>query len=183
MGPDELDQMTSVDFCQSIIADGNMASDVRLRAKRVLAQRQNKTTDPEPILVLASLSHLESGLLIMVLGFSDEDGDVAGVTVREENETGEGKGNVLIESYPVWGETKVKAATYYFTPINIRESNERKDEDAWREYLERGDWTPKRQPPLWISLPQEGRVRVQVRVYDHVGNTSNFVEVENMLDD
>ena len=180
--PDELDQMISENFCKSIIEDSNMVRDIRLRAKKVLIQRQNETMDAEPVLVLAALSRLNSGLLIIVLGFSDEDGDVAGITIREESEVSNSENNLLVESYPAWGHTEVKAATYYFTPIHIRENDERKDEDAWKAYLEGGDWTPKKQPPLWISLPREGKVSVQVCVYDHVGNVSNYVEVENFIE-
>jgi len=186
LSPEEIDHMMSEDFCNAVIEDSNMASDVRLRAHEILDKRHNKVLDSEPILVSASLGARNDGLLFIALAFSDEDGDIANVTIREEYNDPNGNKSVLVESYPVWGKKKLKAATYYFTWVHIRKNGERKDEIAWKEYLDSGDWDKdwpaKYRPPIWISLPEEGKVRVQVCVHDYAGNVSNYVDVENYIE-
>ena len=181
IAPDELDQMMSEDFCRSIIENSSMASDVRKRAMRVRSLRKNNTIDAKPVLIRALLSDRNDGLLILTLGFSDEDGDIAGITLKEEKKRGASEIDTLVESYPVWGRKELKAATYYFTPVHIRKSGERKDDGAWKEYLDGGEWTHEKRPPLWISPPEDGRLKVQVCVYDQAGNVSNYVEVENLI--
>lgn len=84
--------------------------------------------------------------------------------------------------------------------VAIRDAGQRKDEDAWRDYvilvledlarkfvyegpvdevvkLPPDEALARNMPPIWISLPQTNRVRVFLSVYDRQGHESEAVEV------
>jgi hypothetical protein len=122
------------------------------------------------------------GYIRLSLAISDENGDVAGIVIREKHVKSNGEIEVIEEKYPVFGYGLTITSTQSL-PFEIRSGNERKNEKQWQNYLEIGIWDREMRPDLWISIPESGKKEIEVWLYDHGGHKSNTVLLENKIAD
>ncbi len=187
VGENELIRSRSIRFCANVMTHPTASDQSKFLAKDVLLKRDNGTIDPEPILVRAQLDQFkkETGP-VLIVGVSDEDGDLVGIGVRELHTRPDNEPYVIEEEYPVFEHRSEKTTTNRLFPIMIRNGAERKNEEAWREYLDKGPqnedpWKAEDIPALWISLPDAGKVEVEIWIYDRAGHKSAPVSVENWI--
>ncbi len=163
------------------------------RVESAISLRQNGVVDSQPVLFGAYIrreTDLGGGLVGSALGFTfyDEDEDVVGCVIREERTAPDGSRQVLVEEYPVFMHypTDYPLQPRYF-PIQIRASDQRKDDQRWKEYAETDirDKISARDgmryfietlPPVYVSVPEPNHTNVLVSVYDRAGHESNPVE-------
>ncbi|MEN6424643.1 MAG: hypothetical protein ABFE13_04735 [Phycisphaerales bacterium] len=167
----------------------------RLRglATEALARMNNRRRDTVPILVAAGIESREGRGTVLVLACFDEDQDLSGWCIREEQGPRNGVVASLEERYPVYvGEPATPLFFSLAYDVRIRDAGQRKDEHAWQEFTtqsqqESGDLAsdtnegsrldPIPYPPVWISIPEPNGVRVFVSVYDRAGHESNSYEI------
>lgn len=179
---DEFIRRRSVRFCRKVIADPKSSKHAKSLAEEILRKRDNDIIDPEPVLVDAGLTQPEGRhVTILVVGISDEDGDLAGIGIRELHAKPDGYSLSIEEEYPVFGYASTKAASYYIFKATIRKGNERKNEKDWKEYLDAGLWDRDHMPYLWISVPEPGKIDIEIWVYDHAGHKSELVTLDNWI--
>lgn len=176
LDPEELDHRRSVRFCVQLMTDPNASERKKRLAKEVLLNRENSTVEREPVLIF-------TGLLIsagkhknfLAFGLSDEDGDLLGVSIREKRPRSDMSPLVVEEEYPLFMGVPSKAANTYVFPVRIRQGNERKDENSWQTYIERGGGSLEDMPPVWISVPESGKIDVELRLYDAAGHKTEWL--------
>jgi hypothetical protein len=174
--PEELDHRISVRFCVWLMADPNASERQKRVAKEVLLNRENSTIEEEPVLISAHLvvsagKHKD----FLGLGVSDEDGDLVGVSIREQRPRSDMAPLVVEEEYPLFVGMPSKAANTYAFPVRIRQGNERKDESSWQTYIEHGGGSLEDMPPVWISVPESGGIDVEVCLYDAAGHKTEWI--------
>jgi hypothetical protein len=158
-------------------------------ARLALSLRKNGVIDPQPVLIAASVfySRDRDRDVLMVLQY-DEEKDIVGVGMREERQGTDRQKDVLVEEYPVFTYySSTNVLQYRTMPIQIRRSDERKNEQQWQDFLEgKGPdqsfanaaerfW--KALPPVYVSIPEPNKVDVCVYVYDRGGYKSNLVRL------
>jgi hypothetical protein len=177
------------------------------RARLAISKWQNGVLDPEPILIDAILTTLKWGggeRTCLILTTFDEDQDLAGFTIEEEQVDPNGVRTTLVGKYPVFahysngtGDQGVNGR--WVIPVQLREGNERKPEEQWREYLD----TSRRQlrdeymkrlrsdfigtyhagfwkdtlPPIYVTAPKRDRLDVRLYLYDRGGHLSDHVRL------
>ncbi len=183
---EELEREISIGFCEKLLANPQVSKEIKSRAESVLQKRKDDYSDPEPILIYAVFVETEyrppKHPVYLAVGLSDEDGDIAGIGIRERHLQPNGQTMIIEEMYPIfcYGESQ-RFACILSVPVVIRKEGERKNEQFWQKYLERGVFDEKLMPNIWISTPQPGKVDVQVWIYDHSGHNSQPVRLESIL--
>jgi hypothetical protein len=149
-----------------------------------------------PVLEKAILGPYEEGGLLTI-HFYDGDFDVVGVGFQEtRRDVNVDERMVLREEYPVLYGRRVPNISWLMgVPVQIRDNNQTKDENAWDEYIEcnkdyeanwvesedyiRGKWGwwEEQMPPVWISIPDPNKVDVYVYVVDRSGYKSKPVKL------
>lgn len=178
---DEVAHRVSVRVCAKIMTNPTAPEYAKSYAKEVVLKRENGIVDPEPILIRVGLDLLKKEGPGLIIAASDEDGDLLGIVVREWR--GKSGDNPLLieEKYPIFGNRVDKAAYYRFFPVVIRKVDERKNEEEWKAYLAKGPWDAEHIPDLYISVPDPGKVDIEISVYDRQGHKSSPVEIENWM--
>ncbi|UCG50084.1 MAG: hypothetical protein JSU94_09910 [Phycisphaerales bacterium] len=185
-GPRNLDERTieriSISFCQDVMKDPACSERARSVAQQVLKQRLNDTVDPKPVLVDVHFREPRGGhLVLLAVGVSDEDGDLGGLVVRERHKDQNGQTAIIEEVYPVFAHIPFNAAMYFFWRVKLREAGERKNEEQWQAYIDAGIADIEAMPPVCVSVPQPGKIDVEVWVYDNAGHNTEAVAVANRL--
>jgi hypothetical protein len=176
-------RFASVGMCERLLSNPKIPKYVRSNAELALRKWENSRIDPEPMLLFAALSkHKTKGDIRLILAISDENGDVAGIEIREKHVKSNGEIEVIEEEYPIFGYGQTITSTQ-FQPVKVRIENELKNEQQWKNYLEIGVWDREFEPDVWISIPESGKREVEVWVYDHGGHKSNTVLLENKIAD
>lgn len=159
-----------------------------------ISLRQNDIVDPEPVFLFAGISaDTKSGEgrfgWALGVGFYDEDEDVVGCIIREERAGPDGLRETLVEKYPVfmYYPTKGPVEVRFPVPIQVRTSDERKDDQQWQKYTEtqppeemyardRQYWRDTL-PPMYMSIPEPNQINIYVSLYDRAGHESNPIEL------
>lgn len=195
-------QYKGVNDLEAIAQDTEVPADARERARAARDRLRTRTAQglptPEPILIRVSLCRTtDLAICLNVIGV-DQDLDTVGLRIKEASTTPDGQITSLTENYPIY----LRARGPYFEmdplfPITIRNHGQRRDDDAWETFLidsydlaerrrsgEKADQRRygKTMPPVWISKPEPDKVRVFVCLYDRQRHESDYVEVENLLD-
>jgi hypothetical protein len=107
------------------------------RFQLAIKKYQNKTLDPEPILLLGWIREdRASEIKHLVLGVYDEDCDIQGFMLKEETLDPNGTVNILEEEYPVFVHYPLLLiSSSYMIPISVRNYNQRKNDKEWRDYI------------------------------------------------
>jgi len=179
--PEELNHRISVRFCARLMAHPDASERIKRLAKEVLLNRENSTIEREPVLISTSLL-ISAGehKNFLTIGVSDEDGDLVGVSIREQRPRSGMDPLVVEEEYPLFMGVPSKAANSYVFPVRIRQGNERKDESSWQTYIERGGWSSEYledMPPVWVSVPESGKIDLEVLLYDAAGHKTERLSV------
>jgi hypothetical protein len=196
-------QYENANDLEAVMRDEEMPPRVRERAKTALTRLRTRWAEglhtPEPLLIRATLcrSRIE-GTALNIIAF-DEDSDTAGIRVKEQHSDPNGRSTSIAEDYPAFA--RGKDFVFDLLPlltVTIRDKGQRKDQSEWEAYLiDSIDWLIQAQrqktkthrnygldrPPVWVSRPIPGRVRVFVCLYDRQRHESGYVEVEDMLDE
>jgi hypothetical protein len=153
------------------MGDPNVSERTKRLAKEVLLNRENSTIEAEPVLISAHLV-ISAGKYrnLLAIGVSDEDGDLVGVSIREQRPRSLESPLVVEEEYPLFVGVPSKAANTYVFPVRIRQGNERKDESNWQTYVDGGGGSPEHMPPVWVSVPELGKIDIEVWLYDAAGH-------------
>lgn len=164
-------------------AKASNRGDVAQRCELCLSKWQNRTLDPEPILVRVVFGWVTGSGMHLLLDAYDEDKDVVGFGIREEYTNANGLKTVLTEEYPAFvHRVGAEVLPPRLCPVQIRDGEQRKDAQRWGEYV-KGEgidvnslraierWT-ETLPPVWISNPEPNKVDVYVYVYDRAGHKS-----------
>jgi hypothetical protein len=162
--------------------------DIEQRCVLCLSKWQNRTLDPEPILVTAPLvrTATESGRWYLSLEAFDEDKDTVGVGIREEYTDVNGLKTGLTEEYAAFVHQMMsEVMRLLICPVQIRDADQRKDAQRWDQYVKGEGIHASRPlsavrwretlPPVWVSVPEPNRVDVYVYVYDQAGHKSNLL--------
>jgi hypothetical protein len=174
----------SIIFCKRFLVHPELPERVRFLARLVIQERENNSLDPEPILIRALLARPDRmEIITLALAVSDEDGDLAGIGVREQRIGSSGKSIIIEEEYPVFGYQSLRIATFQIITVAIRKDNERKNEELWQKYLDTGVWKRDAIPPVWVSVPVPGKTDVEVWLYDNAGHKSEAISLGNSLID
>ena len=121
----------------------------------------------------------------LAIGYVDVDSDVVGIGIEETHRgVNADKETVLREEYPVLYGTRAPGSWILGVPVQLRDRNQTKDENAWNEYTEQyrereeawaecadeyngnWGWWEKEMPPVWVSLPDPNTVDVNVYLID-----------------
>jgi len=178
---DEVVHRVSVRFCAKLMTDPTASERVRSLAKDVLIKRENGIIDPEPVLIRAGLHRFKRTGPGLIIAASDENGDLAGIVVKEWHRRSGEKPVVIEEQYPIFGNGVEKAVFYRAFPVVIRKGDERKSEKDWKVFLDEGRWDAEQIPALWLSLPEPGNVDIEISVYDRSAHKSPPVSIENWM--
>jgi hypothetical protein len=114
--------------------------DVNERIQIAIENYKNKKTEPEPILLSASL--INHGQLndkenfYIVLDVVDEDMDFYGFIIKDKLTDPNGSIKILEEKYPAFVNYPfLYNVTSCGFPISVRNNSQRKDEQSWKDYL------------------------------------------------
>jgi hypothetical protein len=167
---------------------GKGYSAVGQRYELALSKWQNHTVDPEPILINAGLGKPRVLPVFVGLITFDEDKDVVGLGIKEEYAEVNGIKTTLTEEYPAFvHRMQPDALCFRFFPVQIRDSDQRKNTQRWEEYV-KGEgidvndvrvlkrWR-ETLPPVWVSIPKSNTVNVYVYIYDQAGHKSNPIKL------
>lgn len=178
----------------------------RRRAMLAKSRWENGIVDPQPFLVEAILVKFEGfDEIYLTLTILDEDQDVIGFAIKEEQIGADSVFKTLYERYPVFIFClPFITCDVHLVPIQIRTKQQQKDEGLWRKYLDldyeelyknytkeraRSDDTAYPEvfweetlPPVWLSIPEPNKVDVWIWVYDKTGNKSEPVRLLNFID-
>ncbi len=157
--------------------------DVEERCELCLSKWQNRTLDPEPVLVLVSLGRVVARGMNLLFEAFDEDKDVIGLGIKEEYTDANGLKTLLTEEYPAFVHRMTSdVMPLRFCDVQIRYAGQRKDAQRWEQYVngEGIDVSSLRSterwietlPTVWISIPEPNKVDVYVYVYDRAGHKS-----------
>ncbi len=195
---------TSANDLEAIIKDEGVPAEVRARAETALMRLKARTAKgsptPEPLLVRASLCRIKEGGAALNIVAVDQDRDVIGLRVKEAYVDSNGRTTSQVEAYPAYLEryTPWRFEEEPLLPVAIRDRGQRKDFVAWEVYLidcynllaeiRSGTKVSQRiygpaMPPVWISKPEGNNVRIFVCLYDGQGHESEYVEVEDLLNE
>lgn len=154
------------------------------RVEVALSKWQNRTVDPEPILITAVMNK-PIGYEDMYIGMFtfDEDVDVLGLGINEEYTDVNGIKTTATEEYPVFvHRMKPEVVDLRLFPVQIRDAGQRKDKQRWDEYIKgkgievkevrRLKYWRETLPPVWVSNPEPNKVNVFVYIYDQAGHKS-----------
>ncbi len=159
---------------------GADANDVQVRKRRALSMWRNGVPDGEPVIFYAVLtypSHVPNALWLSIF---HEDRDLMGIGIREERLRDDGQSLVREEQYPVYIHTSGdsdEVTDGSVVPVQIRDREQEMNAQQWAEYTQihvdklTTNWEESL-PPVWISLPDPGRINVYVYVYDQSGHKS-----------
>jgi len=174
----DLRRVVAESHCKDIIENPEVPERRKELAKKVLNGWNNKVLDPEPILVHAGYLYPQDpnkDYLWLLLTMSDEEYDIAGFVVKEIHKNS--NSNYIIEEiYPVFPESVIG----HFQSLHFSERRDLshiKDEKAWNNYLNSGAkkdilYRRNKYPVIWLSLPNEPTVEVEILIYDSAGNKS-----------
>jgi len=161
-------QVQVEDFCKGILMSADYPESTKKLAVRTLENWANDVIDPDPVLLVAGYVE-DKGRYAVFLYMSDEEFNIEGITVFERClETGE----TLEEDYPLF--LFFNTGHAQFVPFSRREAGQRKNQEAWEEYVTNGPIVEPR-PEVFISLPRENELEVELEIYDKKGNRSNRV--------
>ncbi|MCP4263622.1 MAG: hypothetical protein GY774_39860 [Planctomycetes bacterium] len=189
------DSNHELDFLKGLVNNPKVDINLKQRAQLTILKLENGVMDSEPFLIAAMITTVgvEDGEIISLsLIIYDEDADYIGFEVEEEHVD---SNNVvvtrLIERYPVFTYLPYSSELLFrFTPILVRDENQRKPEEQWLKYINtplheqkedykkrtNKNWTwLKTLPPVWLSIPDPGKLNIYVRVYDRAGHLSERV--------
>ena len=184
-------------------AERSPVPEYRERAKSALMELNNDVMTSKPVTVAAILAFRDPNRLVLAITCLDEDRNLHGIRVREQRETVGGPVVALEEDYPVFpafaDQLMSSTVERRLISVRIREEHRRKDELLWlryendisnvliREAIEKAGRTasdvsahelpPSDMPPIYISVPDPNRVRVQISVYDRAGQASEWIGV------
>jgi hypothetical protein len=153
------------------------------RIDKDVAEYLNKKEDFIPILIYAELVNAKNSEEVYLrLAFYDEDTDLLGFGIRQKADNQYGFTEVR---YPIYIKRSLKKVSASLLPINISTNIKDKNETLWSLYV-RSDKASEPGfldiPPVWISLPDDPEIMLEVFLYDKEGNISEFVKIENKLD-
>jgi hypothetical protein len=163
------------------------------RIDLAISLRQNAVIDSQPVLLYAYVrddADFGDGQpsFVVGLGFYDEDKDVIGCAVREERTTHSGSRETFVESYPVFTHYPMDGTLQFRSfPIQVRTSDQRKDDQQWQKYIEAHTLDEKSVrnresfartlPPVYVSIPEPNHTDVMVYLYDRGGHESNTLQL------
>jgi len=170
------------------------AANVEGRVEKALLQWKSEKANAEPMILYAIIADANLGehpnpKVPLMCKIFDEDSDVIGLGVREQYTDQAGQTVMLDEKYPL----DVHRAPFYSdsptiimmleVDVHIRNQNQRKDETQWEAYVSGvgidvngmldGDYWEKTLPPVWVSMPEAGKLDVFVYAIDSEGNMSS----------
>jgi len=163
-------------ICTSVLREPLCSEKSKTLAAKVLAGLSDKTIDPMPCLFHAYYHKKQDDKYFLALSMCDEDEDIEGLFIREKDS----QDNVLIEEqYPyfIW----YPAGSFKYIPFSRRQPGNAKDTTAWNEYQSGTSSQKYDRPPMFISIPQEGSVEVEIAVYDKKGNRSDYISLDSFL--
>ena len=173
---------------------------VQERVEQALLQWRNNELDREPMLLFAILGDAGTDtprIMPLTLCIFDEDSNVAGFGVREQNFDSKEKMHVVDEEYPVRAHLSeldgddsgiVMELT---VGVHVRDNDQRKDQVEWdafaagKEDIASGlgnvnDWESSL-PPIWVSLPRPEKQNVLIYVIDRDGNKSSAIPLMSFV--
>jgi len=178
----EIIKEATIGYCEDVLKDEKMSDNSKSLATLALKKWKNGKLDSEPILIFAMIARSpKTEKIALSLGISDEDSDIAGIGIREiHKEKGDTK-KIIEEEYPVFGYGQL-ISSYNIIYAKTRNNSELKNESDWKNYLLNKNWKKEAQPDLYVSIPDNNNgIYVDVWVYDHLGNKSNMIQLENRL--
>jgi hypothetical protein len=148
------------------------------RAKLALSRWQDQDVNPEPILLWTIIARSNNAI---ALEFYDEDMDVTGLGIEERYIDADGITQKLVEEYAVFTHIRWSDVWYFkIVPVYTRDTNQRLDKEKWNNYINGEGIDPNTPmlreywketlPPVWVSIPEPGKVDVYVYVYDRAGH-------------
>lgn len=161
--------------CKSIILDSNCSQKSKVLAEKVLAGWSDTYKDSMPYLLHVAYHKEKDDCYFLALTMSDEEEDIEGLIIREKDSDA----NVLVEEkYPyfIW----YSVGSFRYIPFSERKANERKDAILWDQYL-RSSETKYQKPPLYITIPHDNMMKVEIAVYDKKGNVSDYAPLESFI--
>ena len=173
----KLRRVLAINGCITIIHCETAPDYSRQYAQQAYTNWLNNTVDPDPILIYACCgpSSRETKLSLS-LTMSDEQSDIIGLKVTEIHRQN-GDQMKIVEEYPVF----INAAIghHQIIPIVERALGQRKNAIEWEGYVERA--VRDNRPPIYLSLPKENQVEVQIQIYDKNGLESQSVPLETVF--
>jgi len=143
-----------------------------------ISKWDNNKIERVPILIYAWLFKKENtNEYCVAILFSDEDADVAGIGIREEK-LSDGS-QAIEERYPIFIKGSPRPVDRVFLPIHFRINNQQKDELEWDKFI--CDPFNIKMPPIWISIPDERDIKVEIFIYDNNNNISKTINVKSIL--
>lgn len=173
----------------------NDSNDVKNNVKMALSQIKNNKKDHKPVLIYAILMlGGKDNTRPLELLIYDEDADILGIGINENNINSNGIQTNLNEEYSVFTYRNFPQGTIFpLVPVHIRNSFQIKSEQKWKNYtagkaIEMDKFRDKSNlwdyeyykntlPEVWVSLPKSKKTEVEVYVYDKAGNKSNSVKL------
>lgn len=158
-----------------------------------LSKWQNRTVDPEPILLTGGLSKSigNEDVYLGLITF-DENMDVLGLGINEEYIDINNMKTILNEEYPAFvHRMKPEVLDLRLFPVHIRNDGQRKNDQQWDKYIKGEEidvndvlrlkrWR-ETLPPIWISVPDANTVKLSVYIYDQSGNKSTPINLHTSV--
>ncbi len=184
------------------IAERHWLPEQQERAKAALLELRNTVVDTKPIFVHTMLTFEDPNEFRLWFMCFDEGRDLRGIRLREQHEDVRGIVTTLEEDYPIFLDLP-KSWTVDQRPIRvrIRDAHQRKDELSWLRYenyrlnalihktlakdKQSASGSALQQmpdmemPPIYVSIPDPNRVRVDICAYDRAGHRSDWIEVRS----
>lgn len=177
---ESLPREITIDICKTIIQSPLTSNRAKSLARKALDGWSNNFLDTFPILIHAGfLTYEDKDYLLLTLIMSDEDADIAGISVREVHRQSDGKEEVIQEEYPLFVRSSI--GHHQLVKFTKRDHGERKDYDSWNTYVQNATWGEDPTPDVWISLPKPGQIDVEIQIYDRAGNKSESLPLEKGL--
>ena len=162
----DIRQLQVEEFCKGILISPDYPESTKKLAAQTLENWANDVIDPDPVLLVAGYAE-DKGRHAVFLYMSDEEFNIEGITVLERClETGE----TLVEEYPLFLFDRI--GHFQFVLFSRREAGQRKEQEAWENYVANGSISES-WPEVFISLPKENELEVELEIYDKNGNRSN----------
>lgn len=187
----EKKQEDTVEALHEILKNAGLEDDiyVQQRLEKALSNLKNNVGDPEPILIAAAVGKIqEDKQAALLLVTYDEDGDIIGFGIKEKFVNVDVSQGILLEEYPAF---VYRRPCEYFAlpwpPVKIRDSGQRKSAPQWQKYVT-GDGIDTNKikttsywretlPPIWLSIPDPNKVKVDMYLYDAAGHKSQPVKL------
>jgi len=173
---------------------------VRDRADLAVSKWRNGVLDEKPILINACLNRYEPNPIpesMALTVYSEQKKKIIGFGIKEEHIKENGQRDIIEEKYPAFIHRPLdEIANVWAVQIDIRTSDERKDEEIWEKFIESNEIAdeykkydelvnsrklrailPVSFPIVWVSIPEPNEVNVLIWVYDKDGNESEPVEL------